>query len=66
MRKFSVLYGAGFGLGMCAPQINQLRKDFFTTSPGTELSGTPCSDEEFYAELDSIKQEIVLRNKFRH
>jgi len=21
MRKFSVLYGAGFGLGMCAPTI---------------------------------------------
>ena len=66
MRKFSVLYGAGFGLGMCAPQINQLRKDFFNAGPGKELAGTPCSDDEFYTELDSIKQEIVLRNKFRH
>ena len=55
MRKFSVIYGAGFGLGMCAPQINQLRKDFFDASPGKELARTSSSDEEFYAELDSIK-----------
>ena len=68
-RKASVLYGAGFGLGMCAPAIMQLREAFFDDNQaGTakDLSSTPNSDQEFYQELDSIKHEIVLRNKFKH
>lgn len=65
-RKFCVIYGAGFGLGMCAPQVNQLWRDFFDSGPGRDLATTPKSDEEFYTELESIKQEITLRNKFKH
>ena len=65
-RKASVLYGAGFGLGMCAPAIMQLRQAFFDDNQTEDLSSTPKSDQEFYNELDSIKHEIVLRNKFKH
>ena len=69
--KFSALYGAGFGLGMCAPTVTQLKEEFFADAADginstTDLSLSPNSDEEFYRELDLIKQEINLRNKFRH
>ena len=40
-RKFSVLYGAGFGLGMCAPTVNQLYKEFF--EEGTSAKGSKKS-----------------------
>ena len=64
--KFSILYGAGFGLGMCAPAANQLRKEFFHYGGGCGANGFAKNDQEFYRELDLIQKEIELRNKFKH
>ena len=57
MRRFSVLYGAGVGLGMSYSQVYALKGAFFGTAKKT--------DEAFYREIDSIQQEIELRNKLR-
>ena len=57
MRKFSTLYGAGFGLGMSYSQIYALQ--------GAFLGNAKKTDEAFYREIDSIQQEIELRNKLR-
>ena len=46
MRRFSVLYGAGFGIGMSYSQIYALQGAFLGTAKKT--------DETFYKEIDSI------------
>ena len=53
-RKFSMLYGAGFGIGMCAPTFIQLKDAFFANPLDKDLTSTQMSDAEFYSELDSI------------
>ena len=58
-RKFSVLYGAGFGLGMSAPTINVLFKEFFN-------EGAADKERKLEAELQAVKQEIALRTEFKH
>lgn len=67
MRTFSTLYGAGFGLGMCAPTFSQLQRDFFADSGpvASELILSPLQEAEFKREMSLIEQETQLRNKFR-
>jgi len=62
-RKFSAIYGAGFGLGMCAPTINELRKAFVGHSKSE--NEVVLSEEAFLNELESVKDEIMLRDKLR-
>ena len=57
MRRFSTLYGAGFGIGMSYSQIFALQ--------GAFLGNAKKTDEAFYKEIESIQQEIELRNKLR-
>ena len=56
-RKFSLLYGAGFGLGMCAPTIKQLHDDF----SGIE----PLDEQKIEDSMRTIKQEIELRKTLK-
>ena len=39
-RKFSMLYGAGFGIGMCAPTFIQLKDAFFANPLDRDLTTT--------------------------
>ena len=52
MFKFSALYGAGFGIGMCAPQVRSLTRDFLEVRVTDKT--TPKGDREFYDEIDDL------------
>lgn len=69
MRKFSTLYGMGFGLGMCAPTISQLGSEFIKKDPAMSVrkpsSKVAMGDADILAELESLKQELVLRSQFK-
>lgn len=66
MRKFSTLYGVGFGLGMCAPTISQLAQEFSKNDPAVSerksAGRVTLKESKVLSEIESLKQEVVLRS----
>jgi len=57
IRRCSVLYGAGFGLGCSSSQVQALY--------GVFNNSASKSDSAFERDLDSIQTELQLRSKLR-